>query len=193
MARLKTKLRGRLPNLYESHGGRGGHAPRSESSQVSIEGNDHENTNRDTEKHGFQKRRPTMKPGEKFLPDDFTLTDKTLAWLAEKHPTVDIDDTLERFCDHAAAKSWAYRDWQAAFRNYVRNGKQYGGVTYKQGRNDDPLWTAVLQDARKFGFREPHAMETPSSYRTQLMLWRSQPTTTHSNVLSLKDALKSVR
>ena len=75
----------------------------------------------------------------------------------------------------------------------MRNGKLYGGVTYKQGRNDDPLWAPVLQDARQFGFRDPMPHETPSSYRTQLMLWRNQPKTTHSNVMNLKDALKSVR
>lgn len=146
-----------------------------------------------TEKRTFSNGGKKMKPGEKFLPDDFGLTDKTLAWLAEKYPTVDIDDTLERFCDHAAAKSWAYRDWQAAFRNYVRNGKQYGGVTYKQGKNDDPLWSAVLQDARKFGFREPYATETPASYRTQLMLWRqTPPEQAQNNVRSLRDALRGV-
>jgi len=137
-----------------------------------------------------------MKPGEKFLPEDFRLTESTLAWVAEKHPTLDVPDTLERFCDNAAAKSWAYRDWQAAFRNYVRNGKLYGGVTYKQGKNDDPLWAAVLQDARKFGFRDPHAIETPASYRTQLMLWRQSaqvsPATSQSNVRKLSDALKFV-
>lgn len=138
-----------------------------------------------------------MKPGEKFIPEGFELTDSTLAWLAEKHPTIDVDDTLERFTDNAAAKSWAYRDWQAAFRNYVRNGKLYGGVTYKQGRNDDPLWAPVLQDARQFGFRDPMPHETPSSYRTQLMLWRQAPQvseeTARNNVRSLKDALRSVK
>ena len=131
-----------------------------------------------------------MKRGETFLPDDFRLTGKTLAWLAEKNPTVDVEETLERFIDKAAAKGWRYRDWQAAFRNYVRNGKQYGGVTYKGGMEHDPRWIAVLAEARKFGFRDPQKLETPAVYKTAFEMWKREPKP--SNVLPLRGVLKRV-
>jgi hypothetical protein len=134
-----------------------------------------------------------MKPGEKFLPEDFRLTESTLAWVAEKHPTLDVPDTLERFCDNAAAKSWAYRDWQAAFRNYVRNGKLYGGVTYKQGRMTTrcgPLFCKT--PASSASVTRTLSRRLPAT-STQLMLWRQSPATASSNVRSLREALRSVK
>lgn len=132
-----------------------------------------------------------MKPGMKFLPEEFALTEKTLGWLAEKFPTVDAGETMERFCDNAAAKGWAYRDWQAAFKNYVRNGQKYGGVAYKTGREHDPRWTPILHEARKHGFRDPYELESPAAYKTQFEMWRREPN--KPNVLNLGNVLKRVQ
>ncbi len=114
-----------------------------------------------------------MKRGETFLPDDFRLTEKTLEWLAAKSPTLNIDETLEIFRDKAAAKGWSYRDWQAAFRNYVRNGRKFGGLVYKAGRDQDPRWMPVLAEARQYGFREPTTAESPAGYKTALDVWKT--------------------
>lgn len=130
-----------------------------------------------------------MKRGETFIPEDFMLTPNTLAWLDEKYPTVDVTETVERFTDNAAAKSWCYRDWQAAFRNYIRNGQKFGGVTYKSGIQDDPRWRLILHDARKFGFREPEKLETPTGYKTAFELWKRTPKT---NVVNFAGVIKKV-
>lgn len=130
-----------------------------------------------------------MKPGMKFLPEDFELTDSTLSWLQEKHPTVDVAETIEIFQDKARAKAWAYRCWQSAFRNYIRNGQKFGGVTYKNGIEHDPRWQQALHEARKFGFRDPEKMETPASYRTAFEQWQRAP---RSNVLNFGQVLKRV-
>lgn len=114
-----------------------------------------------------------MKRGETFLSDDFRLTEKTLEWLEAKSPTLNIDETLEIFRDKAAAKGWVYRDWQAAFRNYVRNGNLYGGLVFRAGRADDPRWKPVLAEAASYGFREPLQHETPASYRTAFQDWKT--------------------
>lgn len=135
-----------------------------------------------------------MKRGETFLPEGFCLTDATMQWLAGKFPTVDVEETIERFTDNAAAKAWAYRDWQAAFRNYIRNGQKYGGVSYKQGVQQDPLWKPVLAEAARFGFRKPDPMETPRSYRTALDAWKRRPQHMADtiNIVGLGNVLKKV-
>jgi hypothetical protein len=141
-----------------------------------------------------------LKKGEdmrKTLPmtgiqEDFTLTESTQARIARDYPSVDVPATLDRFVRKAEALGWMYRNWQAAFLNYLDNGSKYGGVVYVVGKAADPLWKPVLEEAGKYGFRLPMPHETPSSYRTQLMLWRSEPKTTHSNISNLRDALKSV-
>lgn len=125
--------------------------------------------------------------------DDFKLTERTLERIEKDYSTVDIAATLDRFTRKAEALGWMYRNWQAAFLNYLDNGQKYGGVVYKVGKAADPLWKPVLAEAGQFGFRLPYLTETPSSYRTQLMQWRNRPSETRtSNVLNLRDALKSV-
>jgi hypothetical protein len=126
--------------------------------------------------------------GQTFLPDDFALAEATHAWLEQKHPTVDAAETFAIFVDKALAKGWRYRDWQAAFRNYIRNGQLYGGVIHVRDREHDPRW-AVLHDARKAGFREPHEHETPGSYRAAFEFWKTQP---RSNVIDFGKVLKRV-
>lgn len=134
-----------------------------------------------------------MKRGETYLPDGFGLSDSTYAWLREKHPTVHVGDTFAIFVDKALARGWRYRDWNAAFRCYVRNGKAYGGVEYRTlTKDEDPKWQPILHEGRKAGFREPHEMETPTSYRTALQLWRDTPQARRSNVIPLGGVLRKV-
>ncbi len=113
-----------------------------------------------------------MKRGETFLPDDFLLTQATLAWTAEKFPAVDVPETLDVFRDKALARGWIYRDWQAAWRNYCRNGAQYGGLVYRQGRAADPRWAPALAEAAPYGFREPLPHETPAGYTSAFRAWK---------------------
>ncbi len=114
-----------------------------------------------------------MKPGETFIAMDFALTPASVEWTEQKYPTVDVGETLEIFRDKAAALGWSYRDWQAAWRNYIRNGQRFGGVAYRQGRAADPRWTPILEMARPYGFRAPLEHETPASYRTAFEQWKN--------------------
>lgn len=127
------------------------------------------------------------------IAEDFRLTERTLERVAKDYASVDLPATLDRFVRKAEALGWMYRNWQAAFLNYLDNGQKYGGVVYIVGKAADPLWKPVLDEAGKYGFRLPYATETPSSYRTQLMLWRqTPPEQAQSNVRSLRDALRGV-
>lgn len=111
------------------------------------------------------------------IPRDFKLTDKTIAWVNEKYPTVHIEDTLERFVETATAHGWMYADWQSGFRTCVRKGVDNGWnsiVQYKRGRAQDPKWIPVLSEVRPYGFRMPLPHETPEIYRTQFNHWKKE-------------------
>lgn len=136
-----------------------------------------------------------MKQGETFIPDEFQMNDDLRSWCNETFPQIDPEATFTRFREWAEDKAVVSRSWSAKFKRVVRCGVEEGWkgiVVYTKGKAVDPAWQTALSEGRKYGFREPLEHETPSSYRTQLMLWRNQPKTTHSNVLSLKDALKSM-
>lgn len=125
------------------------------------------------------------------ISEEFQLTEKTLARLAKDYPTVDIEGTQDRFERKAKANGWMYRDWQAAFLNYCDNGQKYGGVEFKRGRDQDPLWMSVLNDARRYGFRVPERHETPGSYRSALNSWvGSQESSRRGAVVEFGQALK---
>lgn len=108
------------------------------------------------------------------IPEGFALTERTIAWVNEKYPTVNIEGTLERFTESALAHGRMYSDWQAAFRSWVRKAieNKWDGCEFKQGRAQDPRWIGVLNEARKYGFRMPEPQETPDSYRTAMKLWQ---------------------
>jgi len=129
-----------------------------------------------------------MKQGETFLPDPFVLNAGTLSWIASKHPSVDVEETYAVFVDKALAKGWRYRDWNAAFRNYIRSGRMYGGVVHRQVNESELRWRNLLQAARAEHFREPHKGEAYDHYQVALELWKSNQ---NNNVLQF-DILKRV-
>lgn len=114
---------------------------------------------------------PKTLPGT-AIPEDFQLTEKTIARVEQSDFSVDIPKTLNRFILKAESHGWIYKNWQSAFLNYVANGKDYGGVEYKIGRAADPRWLPILAEAKPYGFRDPLAHETPGSYRTEFEQWK---------------------
>lgn len=101
----------------------------------------------------------------------FVLTDKMRAYVEERYPDLDVDGTYELFCDKALANDWVYANWEAAFRNYLRNPREWGGVAYRDGLGD-PKWRALLLEAKDIGFRKPHLpAETPDQYRSAMKAW----------------------
>ncbi len=99
-----------------------------------------------------------------FESSGFVLTDALRNWLVSEYPTIDADKTYELFCDHALAKGWVYASWSAAFRNYIRRAKEYGGVVYAY----DPAFVPLLKWASDIDFRKPHEGESVGVYRTKL-------------------------
>lgn len=125
------------------------------------------------------------------LPEDFELTARTIETVSREHPTIDIPATLEKFRRKADALGWMYKSWQSAFLNYCDNGQKYGGVEFKQGRAQDPRWTSVLNEARKYSFRMPEPQETPDSYRTKLNQFIGDKDTNERNRSSVVNLVRN--
>lgn len=129
------------------------------------------------------------------IPEGFVLSEKTIAWVNEKYPTVQIEETLERFIETAEANGWMYADWQAGFRTCVRKGVDNGWnsvVRFKQGRAQDPKWLPILNEVHPYGFRMPLPHETPGSYRTEFESWKRKQETSpvRSPVIDFGNILK---
>lgn len=69
-----------------------------------------------TERGGRSRARPA--------PADFTLTAERQHY-AEAKGLVGVADQFERFLDHHRAKGSVFRDWDAAWRTWVRNGVDF--------------------------------------------------------------------
>lgn len=126
------------------------------------------------------------------IPGDFQLTEKTIAWVSEKYPTVNIEGTLERFTESAQAHGRMYADWQAAFRTWVRKAveNKWDGVEYKQGKAQDPRWTSILKEVEPYGFRQPHALESPTAYKTDFEMWKRKQPAPKSPVIDFGNILR---
>lgn len=131
------------------------------------------------------------------LPESFSLTEKTIAWVSEKYPTVSVEDSLERFCEWASANGCMYADWQAAFKTCVRKGVDNGWnsiVRFKQGKKQDPRWIPVLSETEPYGFRAPQGHETPESYRTAFNLWKKEQNASKSTgVIDFSSMLRAMK
>lgn len=130
------------------------------------------------------------------IPEGFTLTEKTVAWVIEKYPMVDVEGTIELFTENCEANGRMYADWQAAFRTWVRKAvdNKWSGVAYKKGKAQDPRWTPILSEVAPYGFRQPHELESPEGYRTAFNRWKDQQNRS-SNVtqFDLGAALKGIK
>lgn len=52
-------------------------------------------------------------------PESFPLTDEMLDWAADHAPEVDVVRETERFLDRNRAQGTTYKDWHAAWRNWI--------------------------------------------------------------------------
>jgi hypothetical protein len=130
------------------------------------------------------------------IPEDFKLTEKTISYVTEKFPTVNIEGTLERFTESAQAHGRMYADWQAAFRTWVRKAieNKWDGVEFKQGKVQDPKWISILKEVEPYGFRQPHSLESVGAYRTSFEMWKRTQKTARpvAPVLEFGQALKKM-
>lgn len=65
--------------------------------------------------------------GKRLLPQGWQPSDAVRAWAGVHTPAVDVDREGARFTDWARATNRAYADWEAAFRNWLRNSRPAPG------------------------------------------------------------------
>lgn len=90
-----------------------------------------ENTTENT----TEKKAPTAKKATRAtsLPDDFAISEQVRQWAAKQGFAPWLDLHLEHFRDYALSKGKTYTDWDAAFRNAIRD--DWGDV---RKRNPSP-------------------------------------------------------
>jgi hypothetical protein len=67
-------------------------------------------------------KKQSAKPTKKTtIPNDFTASNKVLTWYRENGFTEDINKHLDHFKDQCQAKGYVYANFDAAFKNAIRN------------------------------------------------------------------------
>jgi hypothetical protein len=111
------------------------------------------------QKRGPRKRGSRL--SKKWLPDE-----KLIAWATDKRPDLNMKETIESFVDYWTSKTGTAAtklDWDATFRNWVRNERQRRGFT-KLPLSDDELENY----AAKHGLSSPRPGESSRQYRARL-------------------------
>ncbi len=60
------------------------------------------------------------------LPSNFSLSDSLCSWSLRKGPTLNIEEEVDQFKDYHLAKGSLMKDWEAAFRTWIRNAIKFG-------------------------------------------------------------------
>jgi hypothetical protein len=119
----------------------------------------------ETETETEQKVSRPRKRGSR-LSKNWKPNEKLLAWASDKRPDLTLADTIESFVDYWTSKTGAAAtklDWNATFRNWVRNERQRRGYT-KLPMSDDELESY----ANKNGLSPPRPGESSRQYRARL-------------------------
>lgn len=86
------------------------------------------NYNQDTFFEGVPKRGAPSRP----LPDDFTVTAAMQSWAMEACPLVDPGAEVVQFIDWHRAKGSKHKDWEAAWRTWMRRAQSYAEERQQQ-------------------------------------------------------------
>ena len=78
------------------------------------------------------------------LRDDWTPNPETVARIQDEHPHLNIRTEHERFLDYCKANGKTYKDWDAAWRGWMRRSVEYNrGRTNTRQQQTDDLFTAA--------------------------------------------------
>lgn len=99
----------------------------------------------EADRHGLNDDQPP-KPSKRAarLPSDFAITPELRAWaIAKNFADIDLTAETEQFIDHHTARGTTMLDWPAAWRNWIRNAKKFGGAHAKRNPDHNPDRSAV--------------------------------------------------
>lgn len=72
------------------------------------------------------------------IDESFEVSDKLRKWAGEEVPQVEIDRETGRFVDHHLARGNQFKDWDAAWRNWMRRAPEWGGYLKATGSRGMP-------------------------------------------------------
>lgn len=115
------------------------------------------------------------------VPQDFELSERVLTWASKTDNNFtreQMESQIPEFVDHHTAKGTAFKDWDAAFQNWMRRARRYGTLTttpdgsmrvYKGGRaNDAPVERPDLFGAeRREYFKNKWIAENPEEAKAR--------------------------
>lgn len=58
-------------------------------------------------------------------------TPELIEWAADEFPTVDIAEETDRFIDHFIANGKPMKNWDSAYKNWMRRSQQFGGAVVR--------------------------------------------------------------
>jgi hypothetical protein len=102
------------------------------------------------EKNKSQKNNSRKQQLTEF-PPAFGLSDKMKQYALEKNPNLDVEEEFEKFRDYHLAKGSKFKDWEAAFRTWVRNTVKWnnkGNAANKNNGSSSINSTSKLQEAK---------------------------------------------
>jgi len=143
------------------------------------------------------------------IPDNFSLSESTKAWLEREYPQLDEQRTVDAFVEWATnqrdnnKRSPTYGEpltclsWQMKFRNVVRIQMVNKWSTIaipKQGKEIDIRWQEALANAKAIGCPiERRSIDSVESFKTRVKNWEitSVKTTRVIDFDALKKMAKS--
>lgn len=78
---------------------------------------------------------PKSNRGKRMVPADWRPADDLIADMARENPAVPIELELEKFRDHSRANDRRFKDFDAAFRNWIRKAAEFAR---RDGKNPTP-------------------------------------------------------
>lgn len=79
------------------------------------------------------------------LPADFQVTDAMREWARKQGIRSSIETETEKFRDHFAAKGGSYKDWTAAWRNWMRKADEWSSQR-RNGQSRTDFMMGVLEN-----------------------------------------------
>jgi hypothetical protein len=77
------------------------------------------------------RRRLTQKTG---APDEFEISEDLKEWASKACPNSCLEEETEKFLDHHRAVGSSFKDWDAAWRKWMRNAAEWGSARNNNGR-----------------------------------------------------------
>jgi hypothetical protein len=83
------------------------------------------------------------------LPEGWAPDATLLAWCREKYPHVQETREREKFCDYWRSRGDSRRDWDAAYRNWIRKEDEFSQARPSARANGPASRTAAIDKANR--------------------------------------------